>query len=915
MAFRGHDLASEGPNQAVMTAGMSTTHESPDDYLARFGLRAFRPAQREVINTVLAGRDCLCIMPTGGGKSLCYQLPALMLGGLTLVISPLIALMKDQVDALREKGIAATFINSTLSGQEQHERLDGLLRGEYTLVYVAPERFRSQRFVEIVRSVGVKMLAVDEAHCISEWGHDFRHDYSRLGMYRQRIGAPPTIALTATATPDVQSDVVEQLQLSSPATFVAGFARENLRYQVIPHSSSHEKDDSIDRLVRRHQGSGIIYVSTRKACELVANRAAVASGRAVGAYHAGLQPDERKRVQEDFMQDRTPIVVATNAFGMGIDKPDVRFVIHYNMPGTLEAYYQEAGRAGRDGQESACVLLYAAADLRIQKYFIESAYPDSRVVRQVFDYLRGQTDDPLEVTQQELRERLGLDISNEGVGTCERLLEKAGAIQRLDPHRNMAVLQIDSEAPTIAEFLPPKARNARRIARLAERLVGDMRYEPVYVDLQRLIDQSELSPAAVRKALAELSQLELFHYVPPFRGRAIHVTQPDKSFDALEIDFEAMAQRKAYDYEKLQRMVDYAFTRGCRQLEILKYFGELSTQPCRNCDICRGDPVADQAMVNLREDAAVRTVVRIALSGVARANERFGKSTVAEMLFGSQSARLKKLRLDRLSTFGRLRDLRKSEITALLDMLLRSGWVEQFELEPHRPLLRLTEPGVRVMKDEPHETGRVALPKRLVKKLRATFGSELDTQSVPAPTDMNRPSTVENNRSASCLTDRERLRNDEADRQAPPPQLAATDLQMPQSAKPNGGSTQIAAGPSRSTVGPDPAIRTTYDWTWWLVVEHGYSLEQLEAIRNLDADTLCKHLQQAASQGRQVPIERVLMASEYAALERAFSPHEPEPREMQARLETPVSLAKIGLYLKCRANAGERTTGQESGEE
>ncbi len=887
-------------------SGMSTAHGSPDEYLARFGLRAFRPAQRDVIDTILAGQDCLCIMPTGGGKSLCYQLPALMMDGLTLVISPLIALMKDQVDALCDKGIAATFINSTLSGQEQHERLDNLVRGEYTLVYVAPERFRSQRFVEIVRSVGVKMLAVDEAHCISEWGHDFRHDYSRLGLYRQRIGAPPTIALTATATPDVQTDVVEQLQLASPATFVAGFARENLHYQVIHHSSASEKDDSIDRLVRRHQGAGIIYVSTRKACELVATRVKIASGRAVGVYHAGLPPDERKQVQEDFMQDRTPIVVATNAFGMGIDKPDVRFVIHYNMPGTLEAYYQEAGRAGRDGQESACILLYAAADLRIQRYFIESSYPDRQIVRQVLDYLRSQTDDPIEVTQQELRERLGLDISNEGVGTCERLLEKAGAIQRLDPHRNMAVLQIDSQAPALAEFLPSKARNARRVARLAEQLVGDMRYEPVYVDLQRLIDQSGLAPAAVRKALGELSQLELFHYVPPFRGRAIHITQPPKSFDELEIDFQAMTERKAYDYEKLQRMVDYAFTRGCRQLEILKYFGEPSTQACLNCDICRGEPVVDQAIINLEDDATLRTVVRIALSGVARAKERFGKSTVAEMLYGSQSARIKKLRLDRLSTFGRLKELRKSEVTALLDVCLRTGWVEQFELEPHRPLLRLTESGVRVMKDEPHPPGNVALPKRLVKKLRATFGKEAAVEIDTAAARTMAPAGTRQAASDGVPPERRVISKDPGANHLSPLADQGTDAQLPQSTIPEPSSATATATGTPSAGEPVAAASTTYDWTWRLIVEDGYSLEQMQAIRNLDEETLCEHLQQAVGQGRHLPIDRVWTTSEFAALERAFSDEGPELRRLQARLETPLSLAKIGLYLKCRATARER---------
>src|SRR4051794_8884553 len=375
-----------------------------ESHLTRFKLVSFRPGQREVISALLDGHNCLCIMPTGGGKSLCYQLPAVAREGLTLVVSPLIALMKDQVDALTALGIAATFINSSLPAADAYQRMNDMALGRFDLVYIAPERLRSSLFLEKLREVKVQLLAVDEAHCISEWGHDFRPDYARLGRLRQRLNHPQTIALTATATPDVRTDIVAQLQLQNPRVFITGFSRPNLHFQVEQIFSEPDRDRTLINFIRETPGAGIVYSATRKACEELAPVLTATCGRKVDLYHAGLEPDARRRVQDAFMSGKTPIIVATNAFGMGIDKADLRFVVHYNIPGTLEAYYQEAGRAGRDGDISRCLLLYSQRDRRIQEYFIESAYPDPSVVEQVYDFLREIDADPIELTLDEIRE-------------------------------------------------------------------------------------------------------------------------------------------------------------------------------------------------------------------------------------------------------------------------------------------------------------------------------------------------------------------------------------------------------------------------------------------------------------------------------------------------------------------------------
>ncbi len=339
-----------------------------------FGLNEFRPAQREVIEDVLGGKDVLCVMPTGAGKSLCYQLPATELSGLAIVVSPLISLMADQVQQLRDEGLTAEMLNSALDADEQRRVLRELEAGFNGLLYVAPERFFASSFQNVMARVSgqIKLFAVDEAHCISQWGHDFRPEYSQLGQIRQRLGNPTTIALTATATEDVRADIVRRLGLREPTIVVTGFDRPNLRYESRAVSGGKKKDEALVELLKKEAGGGIVYCATRKnvesVTELLSDRL---RGRKVFAYHAGMTHDARTASQEGWMESTNGIAVATNAFGMGINKPDTRWVVHYNMPGTLEAYYQEAGRGGRDGLPARCVMLFSYQDRYTQEFFID----------------------------------------------------------------------------------------------------------------------------------------------------------------------------------------------------------------------------------------------------------------------------------------------------------------------------------------------------------------------------------------------------------------------------------------------------------------------------------------------------------------------------------------------------------------
>jgi ATP-dependent DNA helicase RecQ len=332
-----------------------------------FGFTSFRPLQEEIIRDSLAGRDVFALLPTGGGKSLCFQLPALVREGLTLVVSPLIALMKDQVDALQAAGIAATFLNSSLTSEESRKRLRGLHAGEYRLLYVAPERLLLSGFLEDLQRWNVRLIAVDEAHCISEWGHDFRPEYRQLAEVRALFPAVPCMALTATATERVRADIVTHLHLHAARSYVASFNRPNLAYRVLAKHAPY--DQLLAFLRERPQEGGIVYCMARKTTERVAANL-TADGVPARAYHAGLTPEERSRHQELFLRDEVRVVCATIAFGMGINKPNVRYVVHYDLPKNIEGYYQETGRAGRDGLPGECVLLFSPGDVVKQQVFI-----------------------------------------------------------------------------------------------------------------------------------------------------------------------------------------------------------------------------------------------------------------------------------------------------------------------------------------------------------------------------------------------------------------------------------------------------------------------------------------------------------------------------------------------------------------
>lgn len=656
--------------------------QSIDDALTslrrHFGFDEFREGQREVISAILGGKDAVVVMPTGSGKSLCYQLPAMMLDGATLVVSPLIALMKDQVDALHARGLPATFINSSIPWREQAARIDALRRREFKLVYVAPERFRSERFLEALQSISTSLFAVDEAHCVSTWGHDFRPDYLRLKTVIQSLnrtgGGIQTLALTATATPYVRSDIIQQLGLTKPETFISGFDRPNLTIDVVHTEREREKIGRIKRLAKTHEGSGIIYASTRKAVEQVATELEL-QGLRVTAYHAGMNDSVRVRAQEDFMSGRTQMIVATNAFGMGIDKADIRFVAHYQMPGSIEAYYQEIGRAGRDGLPSSCVLLFNYADKNTHDFFIEGSYPTNEIIHDVYDALVATGQKRIELSASEIAKRAGAR-NDMAVQSALYLLERAGHIARVANAPG---------TPGGPSSQPPWAASATE------------------------------APAA-RNSSRRSRSIIMLDTAP---GTKLRVNPAD------------VERRAALERRKLREMIEFCYTEYCYRASILDYFGD--RHHARNCGSCgncsthssartplagdeiladappsarnrKGRAVAPVFPRALNEDESLR--VRKILACAARMKGRFGKNVLASTLRGSAAKNVMQAHLNELSTYGLLNEMKQDDLLLYIDALTAAGCLR---ISPGEyPTVSITDLGDRVMREQ--ERIELALP-------------------------------------------------------------------------------------------------------------------------------------------------------------------------------------------------------------
>jgi len=557
---------------------------------------------------VIAGRDTLVVMPTGGGKSLCYQLPALLLPGITLVISPLIALMQDQVSRLRTLGISAVALNSTLTYAETRALIRRARTGEIKLVFAAPERLESNIFREELSSLPISLLAIDEAHCISQWGHDFRTSYRRIPDVYAMLGdgrRPPIIALTATATPEVRADISLLLQLETPLEIVTGFERPNIAYGVLRES---DKDKRLrDILASVKQGTAIVYAATRKSVE---NITANLQGRGFTAesYHAGIPLPARREAQERFHSGRTRVIVATSAFGMGIDKADVRAVIHYDVPGSIEAYYQESGRAGRDGERAHAVLFYNERDRNMQDAMLRSSSPTEEEVKSAYTAVHEIAGTPvgalyegiIMVQRAQLQERMARS-SGLGRASIESIIEALVRAGHVEWHRGMA-----GDARARIRFTATRARMdeisfktanksvKRTIAALLRTLGSSEAFErEVFLDTDALIETHLLDKEDFKLDMRTIEELGLIQYTPATKSKKMNevfhlsLITNRSALQHLDVGGKALEARLQANQAKLDAMIAYAVDWNCRQNTILNYFGERRSKTrCGICDVC-----------------------------------------------------------------------------------------------------------------------------------------------------------------------------------------------------------------------------------------------------------------------------------------------------------------------------------------
>ncbi|MCD4694238.1 RecQ family ATP-dependent DNA helicase [bacterium] len=549
-----------------------------------YGFNEFRSGQKEAIESILNKKDTLVIMPTGGGKSLIYQLSALVLEGVTIVVSPLIALMKDQVDTLNSVGIPATFINSSISFKEVQERIERVQSGFYKILYVAPERFNSQDFLSVLKNVKVDLFAVDEAHCISEWGHDFRPSYTRLNKVVEFLNNPMVVALTATATPEVKEDIGKQLKLKSPKIIVTGFKRPNLQLGVLRGNDYQKLQAVLNTIKSMPESRGIVYVNTRaKADEIM--QALLNEDFKAASYHAGMDQEDRKWVQDSFMKDKVEIVVATNAFGLGIDKKNIRFVIHYNMPGTVEAYYQEAGRAGRDGKSSFCLLLFSPRDRYLQEFFIQGDNPEGETILEIYELLLNYDDDRIMFTYSEICQSLNGNVPEMAVGAALKILESNGLIRRSHEKAGNAYFKILTDFNKALGKLGPKAKKQRNTFEAFYRKYEEELKKGGYFNLEEVSELVGVKRETLKRMSKSLADKGVLEYKPPFRGTEIKVLKRVER-DELELDFKVLREKADKAYKKLNKIENYVYYSGCRQEYILNYFGDIDSQVCGKCDNC-----------------------------------------------------------------------------------------------------------------------------------------------------------------------------------------------------------------------------------------------------------------------------------------------------------------------------------------